>query len=118
MSATASGPGGSAQEQPASGPGQHARHDEVDLTWVSAALATLYESLPLDPANVVEGLDRASCGPRIKDLASLGIGVAAKGGDAGQWRSRVLDRAGVEAAPLLAEAESCMRGSGLWPWSR
>lgn len=118
MSGTASAPRGSAKEQPTPGPGEHASHDKVDLTWVPVALTTLYEELPMDPANVVEGLDGASCGTRIKELASLGIGLAAGGCDADQWRSWVLERAGADAAPLLAEAESCMRGSGLWPWPR
>lgn len=120
MSAIASQPSGSAHEHPTSSPGhQHAAiHDKADLTWLPAALGTLYEALPIDPANVVEGLGGASCDPRIKDVALLGIGFAAEGRDADQWRSVVFDRAGAEVAPLLAESERCMRGSGLWPWAK
>ncbi|MDN5763686.1 MAG: hypothetical protein L0H41_15395 [Microlunatus sp.] len=119
MSAAAAGSGGSAPESSRSGHHHHhdhASHDAVDLSWLAGALTTLYEPSTMDPDNVVEGLGAASCGPRVKDLASLGIGVAAGGGDADRWRSWVLERAGVEATPLLTEAEGCMRASGLWPW--
>lgn len=31
-------------------------------------------------------------------------------------RVHALDGLGVEGAPLLEDAETCMRASGLWPW--
>ena len=69
-----------------------------------------------DPRNGVEDLDRASCSPQLTELARLAAGASSQGHTARTWRSWVLDGLGVEGAPLLEDAETCMRSSGLWPW--
>jgi hypothetical protein len=71
-----------------------------------------------DPRFVVEGLEAASCGPHAKTLAIEGIAIAEEGGTAEEWRAAVaerhLDHPGWREH--LAEAERCMRASGIWPW--
>lgn len=63
-----------------------------------------------------EELNRASCGPHAKHLAHLAMHAAASGATAEQWRASVRGHAPETSPTLLAEAEECMRGSGLWPW--
>lgn len=66
----------------------------------------------------VEGLDCASCSPRVKYLAEVGIGAAARGCSPDGWRTEVAKTLDPEeAGPRLEEAEECMRHSGLWPWN-
>jgi hypothetical protein len=70
-----------------------------------------------DPRYGVEGLERAGCSPYLKDLARLAIGADAEGLTAEGWRTWVVEGLGADAGPLLDSAETCMRASGLWPWS-
>lgn len=63
-----------------------------------------------------EGLDRASCSPAVVYLARVGIGAATRGCSAQGWRGEVSKSWGPEGDQQLAEAEECMRRSGLWPW--
>ena len=78
-----------------------------DLEW-----AALPE--PGDPA-LVEWLEGASCGQHVKALAVRAVHAASQSVSAGQWRRDLLTEH-PDASALLAEAEECMRGSGLWPW--
>lgn len=67
-----------------------------------------------DPA-LAEWLEGASCSPRVKALAVWAADAAGRGVSAAQWRRDLL--AGhPDASALVAEAEECMRGAGLWPW--
>jgi hypothetical protein len=67
-----------------------------------------------DPA-LAEWLEGASCGPRVKALAVRAADAAGRGVSAAQWRRDLL--AGhPDASALVAEAEECTRGAGLWPW--
>ena len=71
-----------------------------------------------DPRSLVEGLEAASCGPHAKTLAIEGIALAEEGGTAEEWRASVAARHHDHPGwrEHLAEAERCMRVSGLWPW--
>ncbi len=71
-----------------------------------------------DPRFVAEGLDAASCGPHAKTLAIEGIAIAEEGGTADEWRRTVETRHHDHPGwrEHLAEAERCMRASGIWPW--
>lgn len=78
-----------------------------DLAW-----AALPETV--DPA-LAGWLEGASCDPRVKALAVRATDAASRGVSADQWRNDLL--AGhPDGSALLAEAEECMRGAGLWPW--
>ena len=64
-----------------------------------------------------EGLDHASCSPKVKYFAEVGMGAAARGCSRDGWRTEIaktLDAS--DADRQLEEAEECMRHSGLWPW--
>ncbi len=64
-----------------------------------------------------EGLDHASCAPAVKYMAEVGIGAAARGCSRDGWRTEVAKTLDPDDAERqLAEAEECMRHSGLWPW--
>lgn len=63
----------------------------------------------------VEGLDQASCSSRVKHLAEIGIGAAARGCSWQGWRHEV-SKAALYSAAELDEAEECMQQCGLWPW--
>ncbi len=79
----------------------------MDLSWASMPPAS-------DPA-LAEWLEGASCGPHVKALAVRAAQAASQGVSAARWRHDLL--AGhPDASALLAEAEECMRGAGLWPW--
>ncbi len=67
-----------------------------------------------DPA-LAEWLEEASCSPRVKALAVRAADAAGRGVRADQWRYDLLAEH-PDAAALVAEAEECMRGAGLWPW--
>jgi hypothetical protein len=67
-----------------------------------------------DPA-LVEWLEEASCGPHVKALAVRAADAAGRGVSAVQWRHDLLAEH-PDASALVAEAEECMRGAGLWPW--
>ena len=69
-----------------------------------------------DPRYSVEGLDIAACGAQVKHVAQYGIAAADHGVDAATWRESIITEAGPEAAAVVADAEECMRASGLWPW--
>ena len=79
----------------------------MNLAWASLPPAS-------DPA-LVEWLEGASCGPHVKALAVLAADAASRGVSAAQWRHDLLAEH-PDASALLAEAEECMRGAGLWPW--
>ena len=81
-------------------------HD--DLGWAS---------LPdtRDPA-LAEWLEGASCGPHVKALAVRAADAAGRGVSADRWRRDLLAEH-PDASALVAEAEECMRGAGLWPWA-
>jgi hypothetical protein len=67
-----------------------------------------------DPA-LAEWLEGASCGPHVKALAVRAADAASRAISADRWRHDLL-AAHPGASALLAEAEECMRGAGLWPW--
>jgi len=67
-----------------------------------------------DPA-LTEWLEGASCGPRVKALAVRAADAAGRGISAARWRQDLLSEH-PDASALVAEAEECMRGAGLWPW--
>lgn len=80
-------------------------HD--DLGWAARPAVS-------DPA-LRDWLERAACGPHVKAVAALAIQASAEGRSAAQWRCDLLaEHPGASA--LRAEAETCMRSSGLWPW--
>ncbi len=79
----------------------------MDLAWASMPSAS-------DPA-LAEWLEGASCGPHVKALAVRAAHAASQGVSASQWRYDLLAEH-PDASALLAEAEECMRGAGLWPW--
>ncbi len=66
-----------------------------------------------DPA-LAEWLEGASCDPRVKALAVLAADAASRGVSAARWHDLMAGHP--DASALLAEAEECMRGAGLWPW--
>jgi hypothetical protein len=88
----------------------------VDLAHVHEALLATHEHLLQNPADEVEGLEGASCPPHVKHLAQIAMESAGEGRSAQQWRSTIVDGLGSGIAPLVDEAESCMRSAGLWPW--
>lgn len=88
----------------------------TDLNQVHRALIDTHEELLDASFGGAEGLDGASCGPHLKHLAQLAIGASSEGVTADRWRSWIIDGVGQQAAPLVAEAEACMREAGLWPW--
>jgi hypothetical protein len=78
-----------------------------DLGWAAMPAVS-------DPA-LRDWLESAACGPHVKAVAALAIQASAEGCSAAQWRRDLLaEHPG--AAKLVAEAETCMRSSGLWPW--
>ena len=78
-----------------------------DLGWASLPETS-------DPA-LAEWLEGASCGPHVKALSVRAVHAAGTGVSADQWRHDLLAEH-PDASELLAEAEECMRGAGLWPW--
>lgn len=79
----------------------------MDLSWASMPPASV-------PA-LAEWLEGASCDPHVKALAVRAADAAGRGVTAAQWRHDLLAEH-PDAAALVAEAEECMRGAGLWPW--
>jgi hypothetical protein len=78
----------------------------MDLEWASLPPAS-------DPA-LAEWLAGTSCGPHVKTVAVRAADAAGRSVSAGRWRHDLLaEHPG--AAALVAEAEECMRGAGLWP---
>lgn len=63
-----------------------------------------------------EGLDQASCGPKVRFLAEVAVGESRSGGTPSTWRATVIELLGPAAQPVLDEAEACMHSAGLWPW--
>ena len=90
----------------------HAETDERAFRQAVAELDALAESV----GEGAEGLDRASCSPAVVHLAQVGMGAAARGCTAEGWRTEILKAREPEATRQVAEAEDCMRKSGLWPW--
>ncbi len=88
----------------------------MNLTHVHDALLQTHRELLENPLDDVEGLEGASCPPHLKHLAQIAMGSAQEGLSAKQWRATIVDGLGSDVAPLVDEAESCMRGTGLWPW--
>jgi hypothetical protein len=79
-------------------------------------LAALHAADLSDPRFSAEGLDAAMCGPQVQHMAQYAIAAAYHGLDAETWRASIMAEAGPDAARLVADAEECMRGSGIWPW--
>ena len=78
-----------------------------DLAWADLSAAD-------DPV-LVAWLAGASCDPHVKALVVAAAPACDRGVSAAQWRHDLL--AGhPDASALLAGAEECMRGAGLWPW--
>lgn len=65
-----------------------------------------------------EGLDQASCGPKVKYLAEVAIGESMSGGTPQTWRAAVIGLLGPAVQPVVDEAEACMHSAGLWPWNQ
>lgn len=63
-----------------------------------------------------EGLNGASCGPKVKHLAHLAMRAAEAGATVEQWRAWVRAHVSEASPKMLAEAEECMHNSGVWPW--
>jgi len=78
-----------------------------DLAWADLSASG-------DPA-LVASLEDASCDPHVKALVVRAVQASEQGFSPARWRSDLLaEHPGASA--LLAEAEQCMRSSGLWPW--
>jgi hypothetical protein len=71
-----------------------------------------------DGVHLVERLEEASCGPRVKALMVDAVHACERGVTPADWHADVLARYGAETSTLLDEAEECMYTSGLWPWQR
>lgn len=93
-----------------------ARQSEIDEVAVRAAVEDL-QGLAESALGGVEGLDTAACSPEVTYLAKIGIGAAARGCSREGWRQEVSQIAGLYTVKQLDEAETCMRHSGLWPWT-
>ena len=78
-----------------------------DLGWADLSAAG-------DPA-LAAWLADASCGPHVKALVVAAVHACDRGVSAVQWRHDLLEEH-PDASALVAEAEECMRGAGLWPW--
>ncbi len=88
----------------------------MDLAHVHEALLQTHRELGGESSEGVEGLERASCPPHRKHLAQIAMGSAQDGLSAEEWRATIIEGLGSDIAPLVDEAESCMRSAGLWPW--
>lgn len=78
-----------------------------DLAWADLSAA--------DDAALAAWLADASCDPHVKALVAAAVHTCERGVSVAQWRRDVL--AGhPDASALVAEAEECIRGAGLWPW--
>jgi hypothetical protein len=76
------------------------------------------EYLPLWDEPMSEGLQGAACGPACKAIATCAARAWERGWTAEDWRSDLLSRHHEEDDLLLiAQAEDCMHGSGLWLWN-
>jgi hypothetical protein len=60
-------------------------------------------------------LEDAACDPHVKALVVRAVHARDQGVGAAQWRYELLAEHPAASA-LLAEAEECMHGAGLWPW--
>jgi hypothetical protein len=78
-----------------------------DLTWANLSEAD-------DPA-LAAWLAYASCDPHVKALVVAAVHACGRGVGATQWRRDMLAEH-PDASALVAEAEECMHGAGLWPW--
>lgn len=89
------------------------------LLEAEADLLAAHGDLMRSPASQVEGLDRAACPAHIGNLARLALGASNEGVSAEEWRTWAREALGGDRAEaVLAAAEHCMRGNGLWPWPR
>jgi len=71
-----------------------------------------------DGTQLVERLEEASCGPRVKALMVDSVHAYERGVSPAEWHAEAVARYGDEIVTLLDEAEECMQTSGLWPWNR
>jgi hypothetical protein len=71
-----------------------------------------------DGAHLVERLEEASCGPRVKALMVDSVHACERGVSPAEWHADIVARYGAEIVALLDEAEECMQTAGLWPWNR
>jgi hypothetical protein len=76
------------------------------------------EYLPLWDEPITEGLQGASCHPACKAIAACAAGAWNRDWTAEQWRNDLLSRHHEDDdLRLIAQAEQCMRASGLWLWN-
>lgn len=74
------------------------------------------EYLPLWDEPITEGLQRSSCAPACKAICAAGAWE--RGWTADKWRLDVMSKHPEEdELQLIADAEGCMRRSGLWLWN-
>lgn len=78
-----------------------------DLAWANLSAS--------DDLAIVAWLEDASCDPHVKALVVRAVHASERGVSAARWRSELVAEH-PDASVLLAEAEQCMRSSGLWPW--
>jgi hypothetical protein len=90
----------------------------VSAREVYRALLRVHRAELDDSHNGPEWLEEASCPPGVKELARLASSASVHGMTAEGWRSMIMSEGGPEASPLLDNAETCMRESGLWPWNQ
>lgn len=65
-----------------------------------------------------EGLQGASCHPACKAIATCAALAWDRGWTAQRWRDDLVSRHHQpDDLRLIAQAEECMRASGLWLWS-
>lgn len=89
----------------------------MDLTQLHDDLSTAHADALAHLATHVEGLERAACAPHLTHLAQMAVAAAADGVSAAAWRTELRARTEADIDAALDAAESCMRGSGLWPWN-
>lgn len=76
------------------------------------------EYLPVWDEPIVEEFQRASCHVACKAIATCAAQAWNRGWTAEQWRTDLLSRHHEEEdLQLIAQAEDCMRSSGLWLWN-
>ena len=69
-------------------------------------------AIRLEPT--LEGSGYACCVPSALTLAELAVRFATAGTTSETWRREAVVNVGADG--LVAQAEQCMRRSGIWPW--
>jgi hypothetical protein len=76
------------------------------------------EYLPVWDEPITEGLQGASCSVACKAIATCAVLAWNRGESADQWRNGLIGNHHTEVdLRVIAEAQDCMRSSGLWPWN-